>query len=137
MYNKNVPMNTKLTLIFFVLICFFFFHSPVRADELGDIEKKLDDLKRALQLSVAATTPLEKNLGKLEENLASIRKRTEVVEKEIDTKEKQVREGENLLILAEELLSQKVREIYKASSQFSSGVFSLLSSDLSSSIRQF
>lgn len=137
MYNKNVSMNKKLLLIFFILISFFFLRPPVRADELGDIEKKLDDLTRALQLSIAATTPLEKNLGKLEENLASIRKRTEVVEKEIDTKEKQVREGENLLILAEELLSQKVKQLYKASSQFSSGIFSLLSSDLSSSLRQF
>ena len=38
--------------------------------------------------------------------------------KEVTIKELQVAEGEKLFILAEDLLSQKVKEIYKSSTQF-------------------
>lgn len=110
----------------------------VHADELGDIEKKLSDLKHALELSVAATTPLEKNLDKLKANLDNIRSRITIIEKEVDSKEKQVDEGEKLLVLAQDLLSQKVRSLYKSSSAFGSyRLLFLLNQNLSSAVRQF
>ncbi len=128
----------KILLLFFVICSLFFIASGVHADELSDIEKKLSDLKHALELSVAATTPLEKNLDKLKDSLESIRGRIFTIEKEVDNKEKQVTEGEKLLGLAEELKSQKVRSLYKSSSAYGSyKLFFLLSQNLPQAVRQF
>ena len=71
-------MLRKLKIIiipFFIILYSLFFIQSVQADELSEIEKKLADLKHALQLSVSATSPLEKNLDKLKTNLADIRNR--------------------------------------------------------------
>ena len=113
-------------------------HNAVHADELEEIGKKLDDLKRALQMSIAATTPLEKNLGTLEKNLKEIQTKITVIEADIVTKEKEVTEGAGLLILAQELLGEKVREMYISSSQLNSTKFLLLfGKNLTSTLRQF
>lgn len=134
-------MKKRLFLFFlYLLSTIYLLHttSTVHADELSELEKKLSDLKHALNLSVAATTPLEKNLDKLQENLADIQRRTALIEKEVSIKEQQVNEGEKLLIFAEELLSQKVRQIYKTSAQIgSSGLFFLLHQNLADALRQF
>jgi len=132
----------KILLFTFLLLSTFYFllstTSIVRAGELEDVEKKLSDLKHALQLSIAATTPLEQNLSKLEKNLAEIRSKIEIIEKDVAQKEQQVKEGEKLLILAEELLGEKVKKIYKASTQFTaSGVLFLLSNNLNDSLKLF
>ncbi|MCJ7739990.1 SpoIID/LytB domain-containing protein [Candidatus Microgenomates bacterium] len=132
----------KILLFAFLLLstCYFLLASTsvVRAGELEDVEKKLSDLKHALQLSIAATTPLEQNLSKLEKNLAEIRSKIEIIEKDVAQKEQQVKEGEKLLILAEELLGEKVKKIYKASTQFTaSGVLFLLNNNLNNSLKLF
>lgn len=127
------------SLLLLFSICYLIFNiSVVYADELSDIEKKLSDLKHALSLSIAATTPLEKNLDKLQENLENLISQIGVIEKQVAIKEKEVNEGENLLILAQDLLSQKVRNWYKNSSHLSSSrLFLLLNQNLSDSVRQF
>lgn len=126
----------SIACLFFALP--FLVFSSVYADELSDIEKQLADLKKALEMSVAATTPLEKNLSKLEENLAEIRSKIAIIEKEVALKEKQVNEGEKLFIIAEEMLSQKVKEIYKSASQFASpGLFLFLNKNFNESLRIF
>lgn len=134
-------MKKIFIIIFFSLLATYYVllnTSFVHADELEDIEKKLSDLKRAMQVSVAATTPLEKNLDKLESQLNEIRRKTTVIEKAIDTKEKEVNEGEKLLILAQDLLSSKVREIYKSSTQFGTVALSFLfQQNLAESLRHF
>lgn len=128
----------KKLIIFIILTSFFLIPSVIHADELSDIENKLADLKHALEMSVAATTPLEKNLGKLKENLDSIKRRIQEVEKEVAQKEQEVNEGEKLLVLAEEILSQKVRQLYKNSISDSSYIVLLLSSqNMAQIVRQF
>src|SRR4030043_2163905 len=130
----------KFTATIFLLfvICFLLFVPKASADELSDLEKQISDLRRAFEMSRAATTPLEKNLDQLQANLTSIRKKTEVIAKDITVKENQVKEGEELLLLAEEMLGQKVRELYKSSSQFGAwGVFVILNNNLSSMLRRF
>lgn len=127
-----------LFILFLILNSLFLIPSFVHADELSDIEKKLSDLKHALELSISATTPLEKNLGKLEANLAEIRNKIGVIEKEVALKEQQVSEGEKLFILAQELLSQKVKQIYKSSTQFkSSGLFLILNKNFNDALREY
>ena len=112
--------------------------SPVRADEFEELEKKLSDLKDALQKSIAATTPLEKNLSVLEETLNNIREKITVIETDVAQKEKDVNEGEELLMLAQELLGQKVRRMYISSTQFNAVKFALLfGKNLNLTLRQF
>ncbi len=131
-------MTKHLFQLILVLFCLIFTARPVFADELGDIEKKLSDLKHALKLSVDATTPLEKDLGKLQSQLNDILSRIGSIEKEVGIKEKQAAEGESLLIVAEDLLGQKVRRIYKASSAVSgNSVMLLLQRNIGEIIREF
>ncbi|MBI5452368.1 SpoIID/LytB domain-containing protein [Candidatus Gottesmanbacteria bacterium] len=128
----------KIILLFFTFSFFFFIPNAIQADELSDLEKQLGDLRRALEMSKTATTPLEKNLDKLQVNLEDIRRRIGSIEQNIILKEQQVKEGEKLLVLAQELLSQKVRQLYKNSSSFgSSALFFLFNQNLTSSLRQF
>lgn len=131
-------MTKHLFSFIILLFCLIFTARPVLADELGDIEKKLSDLKHALKLSVDATTPLEKDLGKLQSQLNDILSRIGGIEKEVGIKEKQVAEGESLLIVAEDLLGQKVRRIYKASSAVSgNSMMLLLQRNIGEIIREF
>src|SRR3990167_1419580 len=95
-------------ILFFVFCSLFSVSFPAHADDLSEVETKLAELKRALSLSVAATTPLEKDLSKLKANLDEIIRRTKIVENDVFRKDLQVREGERLLLLAQELLSEKV-----------------------------
>ena len=134
-------MLRKLKIIiipFFIILYSLFFIQSVQADELSEIEKKLADLKHALQLSVSATSPLEKNLDKLKTNLADIRNRIKLTEAEVERKEKEVAEGEDLLGVAQELLSDKVRQIYITSSQFySQRLLLFLGKNLTEAVREF
>lgn len=130
----------RVCILFILASCFLLLASlkTVQADELAEVEKKLSDLKKALEQSISATTPLEQNLGKLQENLQGIKGKITVIENEVALKEKQVAEGEKLLILAEEILSQKVKVIYKSSVARGGGnIFLLLGDNLADSIRQF
>ncbi len=128
----------KIFLLTLILILPLVFVAKTRADELSDIEKKLADLKGALQMSINATTPLEKNLGVLQKSLQDIQDRTVAIATDIVKKEKEVTEGEKLLIVAEDLLSQKVKKLYKSNSQYGfSGLASLLSQNLGVAIRQY
>ncbi|KKS95645.1 MAG: peptidase M23B [Candidatus Gottesmanbacteria bacterium GW2011_GWA2_43_14] len=121
-----------------ILLSSLWFVQSVRADELSDLEKKLSDLKHALQLSVSATTPLEKNLDKLKQNLTEIQNRIKGIEAEVARKEKDVSEGEELLGVAQELLSDKVRKIYITSTQFyTQRLFLIFGKNLSEAVREF
>ncbi len=131
-------MKFKYFLFFLFFLIFFSIVRVVQADELSDLEKQLGDLRRALEMSRAATSPLEKNLEKLKTNLDEIRGRIGNIENNITLKEQQVGEGEKLLILAQELLSQKVRQLYKNTSAFGSAtLFFLFNENLTASLRQF
>lgn len=133
-------MKTKFFAIFFsfLVLSSLFYVQIIRADELSDLEKQLSDLKHALSLSVAATTPLEKNLDKLKNNLDQIKNKTVKIEQDVRTKEQDILEGEKLLGFAHDLLSQKVRQIYKSSSIFGSyKLFLLFGQNLSESLRQY
>lgn len=132
-------MKKSFLVFIFLLsvICLMFNISSVSADELSDIESKLSDLKHALSLSVAATTPLEKNLDKLQDNLNTIMGNIAKVEKEVVKKEAEVAEGESLLGTAEELLSEKVRAHYKNSSLTAgTGIIILLNGNLNLAVRK-
>lgn len=139
-------MKKIILLLLLLLSTFYLLHTTnsfVRADDCNqacfdELTKQIDDLKRALDMSITATNPLEKNLDKLKTNLDNIRQRITSIEKDIVTKENEVKEGDELLVLAEELLGQKVRSLYKSSSAFGPyRLFFLLSQNLPAAVRQF
>lgn len=129
---KYIVFLIATILVFFKLI----FVPAVYADELSDVEKQLGDLKHALELSVAATTPLEGSLTKLNATLTDIKRRTTNIEQEVKQKEALVSEGEDLLVAATELLGQKVKQMYKSRTVFSSpGIFLLMNENLPQAVR--
>lgn len=87
------------------------------ADELEEIEKKLNDLKNALDMSKSATKPLESNLSRLQANLEDLQKRIVVVGEEIKRKEKEVKDGEESLAIQQKILEERIRSFYKNSFQ--------------------
>lgn len=114
-YNNGTMIKricSLFILAFFLGVTSF---TPVYADELEEIEKKLADLKNSLEQSKAATTPLESNLKRLDANLNELLRKITVVENEVIEKEKEVEEGEEGLSIQQEILEQRVRSFYKSS----------------------
>lgn len=110
----------------------------VRADELGDITKQLNDLKYSLELSQKATATNEQELNKLRAQLASIKTRVAFVETEIEKKEKEVAEGEKALAYQKSLLDERAVAYYKNISKQSLGVIELLiTENLDKSLQNF
>ncbi len=100
-------------LIFFLIAAGFW----VWADELEEIEQKLQELNRALEMSRLATKPLETDLLRLQQNLADLQKQIERMEAEIQKREKELKEGEASLLIQQQLLEQRIRSFYKNSRQ--------------------
>lgn len=122
---------------FFVISYLLFVHIRyVRADELSDIENQLGDLKKAMQMSLSATTPLEKDLNRLQQQLDAIKLKTSQVELDIAKKQAEVTEGEHLLGLAQDLLNEKVKSWYKSHQEFESlGISFLFKRNIQDAIR--
>ncbi len=146
--DKRIRKLVLFTAGFFLIVVFLFpflftaLH-PVIADDCNQtcfdqLTKQIGDLNRALQSSIAATTPLEKNLDQLQTNLADIKQKIAAIETDVEQKQKEVDEGDKLLVLAQDLLGKKVRALYKTSSYFGgSGLFIFLNNNLSQSVREF
>jgi len=103
----------RLLKIFLVLVFFAINYSlltihysyPVRADELEEIQKQIDDLARQLELSKNATTPLEFQVKDLEAQLDSISARLFGLSKDLE-------KSEDDLIFQKQILARTVRNFY-------------------------
>src|SRR3990167_5473452 len=99
----------KLVGLSFVLILTFLFSlftlSSVRADELEQIQKQIDDLEKQLELSQNATTPLESQVKSLEGQLEAISARLSAIQKDLAESEKD-------LDYQREILAKTVRSFY-------------------------
>src|SRR3990170_5590278 len=95
-----------------------FFLPGARADELMDIAKQIEDLSRARELSVAATTPLEAELIKLDAKISGIEKQLKAAGQRIDELEESIAEREEDLSIQYALLSARIRSYYKNTKQF-------------------
>src|SRR3989338_1949224 len=100
-------MNLKKILMSVVLLVFllpvFFI---IRADELDDVTKELESLKRDL-------SGKEANYQELNKRLEDIKKRVVALEGEITKKEIEVKKGEEALIYQQNLLNEKAKSYYK------------------------
>lgn len=100
-------------LILFVFFSLFSFHfSPVRADELDDLQKQINELSKAREMSVNATKPLEGQLASLKVQLAQIQNKLAILSANITQKEKDIKVREDKLVTQQALLSQRVRSYY-------------------------
>ncbi|MFH1827181.1 MAG: SpoIID/LytB domain-containing protein [bacterium] len=120
--------------VFFIIFCLFlvlplFFIA--RADELDDITKQLDSLKKDLQ-------DKEVNYQNLNKQLDDIRARVSDVELQIVQKEKEVKVGEAALSYQRELLNERARSYYKNINKNAISIINLLTSEnLSTSLNNF
>lgn len=84
----------------------------VFADEIEDLQKQIDELGKARELSVKATKPLEGQLDSLKRQLAQIQASLNNLSASIHTKQKQLDLREDKLALQQALLEKRVREYY-------------------------
>lgn len=105
----------KLSAFFALLLLLFAFHLSliaVSADELEDIQKQLDELNKARELSVNATKPLEGQLGHLKTQLAQIQSSLSLLSLKIIQKEKDLDVRAQKVAQQQAVLETRVRSYY-------------------------
>lgn len=115
-------------LLFLILIIVS--HQIVRnvsAESLEEIEKQIADLTNQLQLSQAATTPLEAEVSKLQKQITNIQSQIKQYEGEIQELGKNIENREDKIKTQYLILGAKVRDYYKKT-RFYSPLLTLLSS---------
>ncbi|MBI1982278.1 MAG: SpoIID/LytB domain-containing protein [Candidatus Levybacteria bacterium] len=95
---------------------FFFLAVPkTSSDELADINKQINELTQALDMSIKATKPLESQLNSLRSQIDDIKKRVFVIEGDIIAKKKNIDEGYKNLERQEKILARTIRNFYAQS----------------------
>lgn len=102
--------------------------SVLRADELVELQKQIEELEKLKQLSEDATKPLEQEVASLESRIASARNGIVRAKQEIVVLKEDIEDREVDLALQYEILAERIRKQYKQSKTFSP-LLSLLSSD--------
>ncbi len=126
-----------------LLLCLSFFlfvaiAVPLRADQLDDVTKQLEDLKNTFSQINSANQTNEKQLADLQKRLDSIKAQVSVLEDSIQTKEEQIKVGEKAFDEQQKLLRVRARSYYKNIGKNSFSVVNLLLSDnISTSLQNF
>jgi peptidoglycan hydrolase-like amidase len=92
--------------------------SSVHADELLEIERQLEELKKARELSENATKPLESRVSALEKTLDSVRASISLVEKKVKQKQLELEELRKEISENEETMAQQQNEFQTRLSAF-------------------
>lgn len=82
------------------------------ADELEDVTKKLDELTKARQDSIAATRPLEDRVGTLDKQLTSIVSQVKSIEADLAQKKADLEKGEAELEQKQQEFTDRVQNSY-------------------------
>ncbi|MBI2335031.1 SpoIID/LytB domain-containing protein [Candidatus Daviesbacteria bacterium] len=99
-------------IFFFLLLATYYLLPTVRADEIEDLQRQIDELNKARELSVKATTPLEGQLSSLQRQLAQIQSSINALSANIKTKQQELDLREEKLALQQALLDKRVRSYY-------------------------
>lgn len=122
--------------IFFFL--FFFLVFPLRADQLDDVTKQLEDLKKTFSAINSANQTNETQLQELQKKLDSIKSQVSILEGQIETKQAQVVEGEKAFAVQQNLLNQRAKSYYKNMGKNSFSIVNLLlSENISESLQNY
>lgn len=107
--KKFIP----LLLIFVSLAtCYLLLTTNSYADEVEDLQRQINDLNKSLELSKAATKPLEGQLDSLKFQLAQIQSKLQTLSSNISQKEKELKLREDKLAVQQSLLASRVRSYY-------------------------
>ena len=101
-------------------------HQRVMADicdgaaaDCWNLEQQIDDLKKQMELSVNATTPLESEVSKLGKQLSDIQAQIKQAGAQVEALSQSISERDKEIASQYVILSAKVRDLYKKSSLFS------------------
>ncbi|MDO8498577.1 MAG: SpoIID/LytB domain-containing protein [bacterium] len=103
-----------LAVFFFLLLLatFYYLPSTIKADEIEDLQKQIDQLNHAREQSINATKPLEGQLTSLKIQLQQIQVRLQNLTYNITQKEKELQVREDKLVMQQALLNSRVRSYY-------------------------
>lgn len=127
----------KVLGVFFVML-FFCIAVVVHADQLDDINKQLEDVKKTFSEINKANQTNESTLSDLNKQLESIKTKIGYLEREIEKRQAEVDEGEKDLVKQKILLNERARSYYKNVGKNSISFIQLfLSDNLSESLQNF
>ncbi len=130
-------MKRAFFLCIFFLI-FFFIALPLYADQLDDVTKQLEDLKKTFSEISSANQTNEKQLQDLQKRLDGIKAQVSFVEREIEKKQDQVTEGEKAFATQQILLNQRAKSYYKNMGKNTFSIVNLLlSENISQSLQNY
>lgn len=113
--RKKIVILLLILFSFLPLSTFHFLpsiYNPVHADELDELSKQISDLTRSLEMSRAATRPLEFQLSTLTKKLNDIAQRVLAIEQDLVIKRKQIDKGYENLAVQEKKFNKAVRDFY-------------------------
>lgn len=126
----------KILIMILVLLAGMFSPRVVRSDEWEDLQKQIEELTRARELSEAATKPLEKELNRLEAQLLGIERQLNQAIEDLRNLELSIKTREGDLKAQHSNLAKRVRSFYKRSSYFSPFLVLLSSNSASDLTRE-
>lgn len=94
-------------------------YGEVKADEVEELQKQIDELTHLRQLSEAATTPLESELKSIQGKLERVRVQIKTAEAETVKLENDIETREDDLAESYQYLAIRVRNFYKSAKRFS------------------
>jgi len=110
----------------------------VNADQLDDINKQLEDVKKTFSEISKANQTNESTLNDLNKQLDNIKTKIGYLEREIEKRQMEVDEGEKELVKQKLLLNERARSYYKNAGKNSISFIQLfLSDNLSESLQNF
>ncbi len=115
MFARKKVYRLQFTVVSFILLLLFTVNcslSTVYADEIEDLQKQIDQLNQARELSVKATKPLEGQLEGLQRQLAQIQSNLDILSANIKTKQRDLDIREEKLVIQQALLEKRVRSYY-------------------------
>lgn len=122
-------------IIIFTLLSFFLLIHPSLADELDDVNKQINDLNTALNMSINATKPLESQLTSMQQQIKDIRARVAGIDADIAQKKINIDNGYKDIAQKTLILNQTIRNFYIQSS-YNSPILTFLSSQNASDLTQ-
>ncbi len=130
-------MKRAFVLCIFFLF-FFFLAFPLYADQLDDVTKQLEDLKKTFSEINSANQTNENQLQELQKKLDGIKAQVSFVEREIEKKQDQVTEGEKAFATQQLLLNQRAKSYYKNMGKNTFSIVNLLlSENISQSLQNY
>ena len=113
MFARKLVRSSEFVVQSLIILALLFFLLPTTyADEIEDLQKQINELNHARQLSVSATKPLEGQLTVLQRQLAQIQANLDNLSAGISQKQQDLDIREDKLALQQALLEKRVKAYY-------------------------